>query len=270
MSRIVRQSRSSSENIYGTLTAVVGGALWVTILPTLIAMMFLPGGALNAGVYLFYGVAFALFYWISSAIYCATAFGNMILLSEKQFPALHAMVVEGAEELGMKTVPKAFLFNSNGLVNAFARRLLGGRYLFLSSALVDLTSDEQLRFVIGHELGHHAAGHLNGWMHTLRLPAHFVPFLSPAYSRAREYTCDGIGVRLSKDLVASRHSLLMLGCGCGRLSQTISCEAFVEQEALMPPFFGFVGEIYRSHPRLTRRIAALSRHLTRETQANQA
>jgi predicted Zn-dependent protease len=86
----------------------------------------------------------------------------------------------------MSETPKAFLYNSNGLFNAFARRMFGGQYLFLTSALVDAENDEQVRFVIGHELGHHAAGHLDPWMNLIRLPANLVPFLGLAYSRARE------------------------------------------------------------------------------------
>jgi Zn-dependent protease with chaperone function len=38
---------------------------------------------------------------------------------------------------------------------------LGSRYVFLTSALVEATNDAQVRFVVGHEIGHHAAGHLN-------------------------------------------------------------------------------------------------------------
>jgi Zn-dependent protease with chaperone function len=143
------------------------------------------------------------------------------------------------------------------LVNAFARRLLGGRYVFLTSALVEASSDEQVRFVIGHELGHHAAGHLNPVLNALKLPGYVVPFLQPAYSRAREYTCDAIGIHVSKDLPVSRSALMMLGCGCRRLNGAMNCEAFMHQERLVPPIFGFLTEIGRSHPRLTRRLRAL-------------
>ena len=135
---------------------------------------------------------------------------------------------------------------------------MGGRHVFLTSALVDATDDEQVRFVIGHELGHHAAGHLNPWLNFLKMPAHVVPFLMAAYSRSREYSCDSIGAYLSKDLTASRSSLQMLGCGCRRLNGAMSCEAFIAQEAMVPPVAGFVAEIFRSHPRLTRRVAAIS------------
>ncbi|HVY35022.1 MAG TPA: M48 family metallopeptidase, partial [Caulobacteraceae bacterium] len=137
------------------------------------------------------------------------------------------------------------------------RRLLGGRYIFLTSALVEANSDEQVRFVIGHEIGHHAAGHLNPWLNFVKLPAHFVPFLMRAYSRSREYSCDSIGAYISKDVAASRSALQMLGCGCRRLNGAMNCEAFMAQEDMVPPIFGFLTEIFRSHPRLTRRVAAI-------------
>jgi len=259
MSDIVASLRNSRENIYGTMAIVFGALLWVLV-------GFVIWGAIKSGntqiiegitLYVVYGLAIWLFYIISGVIYRATAFGNMLLLGPGQFPELHALVVAGAGELGLSPAPRTFLYNSNGLFNAFARRLMGGRYVFLTSALVDANDDEQVRFVIGHELGHHAAGHLNPWLNFLKMPAYVVPFLMPAYSRSREYTCDSIGAHLSQDPVASRSALQMLGCGCRRLNQTMSCEAFVAQEAMVPPIAGFVAEIFRSHPRLTRRVAAI-------------
>jgi len=208
-------------------------------------------------LYVGYGVAVTVFVWLMSAAYRASAFGNMVLIGPNQFPDLHRMVVEGSQELGLSEAPTVFIYNSNGLFNAFARRLLGGRYVFLTSALVEANNDAQVRFVIGHELGHHAAGHLNPWLNTLKLPAHGVPFLGKAYSRSREYTCDSIGAYLSKDAHASRSALQMLGCGCRRLNPQMNCDAFVEQENRVPPIFGFLTEINRTHPRLTRRVAAI-------------
>jgi Zn-dependent protease with chaperone function len=259
MSKVADKMRSRKEGVYGVMALVIGALLWALIVLGMTAALVAANQniATMARVYLGYGIAIALFYWISAAAYRATAFGNMILLGPQQFPELHAMVADGARELGMEAIPKAFLFNSHGVVNAFARRLFGGGYVFLTSALVEASSDEQVRFVIGHELGHHAAGHLNPWKNALKFPAYLVPFLQPAYSRAREYTSDCIGAYLSKDLVVSRSALQMLGCGCRRLNTSMNCEAFMAQEAMVPPIMGFLTEICRSHPRLTRRLKAL-------------
>ncbi|HEX2816511.1 MAG TPA: M48 family metallopeptidase [Phenylobacterium sp.] len=259
MSDVVASLRTGSEKTYGTIAIVLGALIWVLFgLGLWAAVKTANSQVLGVlSLYIVYGVLIWFGYLIAGAIYRATAFGNMILLSPNQFPQLYEMVETGAKELGLSPTPATFLYNSNGLFNAFARRLMGGRYVFLTSALVEANDDEQVRFVIGHELGHHAAGHLNPWLNFLKMPAYFVPFLMPAYSRSREYSCDNIGAYLSKDPVASRSALQMLGCGCRRLNGAMSCEAFVAQEAMVPPVAGFVAEIFRSHPRLTRRVAAI-------------
>ncbi len=258
MSTIVDKLRSKRERTYNVVTLVIGIALWPILVLSVLAGLSNPATSAIIGVYVGYGLLIWLSYYFASLFYRASAFGNMVLLGPKQFPELYEMVVAGSQELGFKQPPRTFLYNSNGIFNAFARQLLGGRYVFLTSALVEANSDQQVRFVIGHELGHHAAGHLNGWLNFLRAPSQVVPFLGAAYSRSREYTCDGIGAHLSKDLTASRGALQMLGCGCRRLNQTMNCEAFMAQEALVPPVFGFLNEIFRGHPRLTRRVAAIS------------
>ncbi len=258
MSSIVNRLRNAKEKTYGPATLVLGILLWPLVILGVLAGLANPRVSPVIGIYLLYAVLIWLFVFISGLFYRAHAFGSMVLLSPRQFPELHAMVETASADLGFKVPPKTFLYNSNGLFNAFARRILGGRYVFLTSALVEANSDQQVRFVIGHELGHHAAGHLNGWLNFLRAPSQVVPFLGAAYSRSREYTCDSIGAHLSKDLGASRSALQMLGCGCRRLNQAMSCEAFLAQEAMVPPIFGFLNEIFRGHPRLTRRVAAIS------------
>ncbi|MBN3858444.1 M48 family metallopeptidase [Paraburkholderia sp. Ac-20340] len=257
MSNTINSLKNRREKIYHPLMIAAGVLLWIMVISAIGSHWDDPKTGAMIKLYVGYGVAIVIFLWIAALAYRATAFGNMILLGPKQFPELHAMVVEGASEIGLNEPPKTFLYNSHGVFNAFARRLFGGRYVFLTSALVEASSDAQVRFVIGHELGHHAAGHLNPWINTLKLPAKLIPFLGKAYSRSREYTCDNAGAYLSKDFHASRSALQMLGCGCKRLNSAMNCDAFVEQEAMVPPIFGFLTEICRSHPRLTRRVAAI-------------
>ncbi len=145
-------------------------------------------------------------------------------------------------------------------MNAFAMRLFGQRYLMLTSAIVDADSDAQLRFVIGHELGHHAAGHLDGFRNFLKLPAHFVPLLGSAWSRGRELTCDRIGAALAEDLEASRGALQMLACGSARLNAQMNRAAFEAQERLVPPIAGRILHILSPYPRHTARVRALTAH----------
>jgi Zn-dependent protease with chaperone function len=262
MTKIVNQLRNPKESFYQALLIIFGGVIWAILALTFLAAIIEQNQELM-GYFAFYGVGITLFILVAAALYRAHAFGNMVLLGPQQCPEFHKMVVEGSQKLGMIDPPKAFLYNSNGVMNAFARRLLGGRYVFLTSALVEVTNDAQVQFIIGHELGHHAAGHLNPVKVVLEAPARMlVPFLGPAYSRAREYTCDSVGAYLCNDVKAARTSLQMLGCGCRRLNGTLNCEAFMAQEEMVPGFFGFIGEIFRSHPRLTRRVRAIRDYST--------
>jgi Zn-dependent protease with chaperone function len=167
------------------------------------------------------------------------------------------MVVDGAKRVGMRSPPDAVLYNSNGILNAFARQIFGRKYLLLTSALVDVTTDEQVNFIIGHELAHHAAGHLNSVGFWLRFPARIIPFLHSAYFRQCEYTCDKIGYYISRDSNHACAALQMLGCGCQRLNGKMNIFAFEKQELQVPPISGFFSEIIRIHPRLTRRITSL-------------
>lgn len=257
MKSSINKLRTAKEKIYAPIMLIVGVLLWIAAVKYVAAKWSAPKEGAILKVYVAYAVLALLFVFFSGLAYRARAFGNMVLLGPSQFPALHAMVVEGARDIGLETTPTTFLYNSQGRFNAFARRVLGGRYVFLTSALVEAASDEQVRFVIGHELGHHAAGHLNPWLNFVKLPAKLVPFLGSAYSRSREYTCDNVGAYLAKDFHASRSALQLLGCGCGRLNASTNCEAFMVQEQQVPPVFGFLTEISSSHPRLTRRVAAI-------------
>jgi Zn-dependent protease with chaperone function len=263
MSKLAGSLRHRRERRYQFMMLVLGPIIWAAVLWFVWKDWNAPKIGHLVKLYVGYGVAFAIFVWLMSAAYRASAFGNMVLVGPNQFPELYQMVVDGSRDIGLPKPPTTFIYNSNGLFNAFARRLLGGRYVFLTPALVEANNDAQVRFVIGHELGHHAAGHLNPWLNALKLPAYGLPFLGKAYSRSREYTCDSIGAYLSKDAHASRSALQMLGCGCRRLNPQMNCDAFVAQESMVPPIFGFLTEINRTHPRLTRRVAAISAGVTR-------
>lgn len=250
----VKFYRTSSERDYNLILCLIGGAIWLGFAyflftadsETLVALLPMS----------FYVILFVVFMVVSALLFRASAMGNMILISAEQFPHIHAMVEEGAKKLGIST-PEAFIYNSNGLFNAFARQVFGRKYLLLTSAIVDATTDEQIRFIIGHELGHHAAGHLSLSGFLLRLPARIIPFLHKAYSRQCEFTCDKLGYYVSQDAEHSCKAISMLGCGCQRLNAGLNLFAFEKQEQLVPATSGFITEIFRTHPRLTRRVIAI-------------
>jgi Zn-dependent protease with chaperone function len=255
-SDIISRLRHPKEDGYGIVMLIFGIMYWVFIVIFLVAALVTQPA--TGAVYVAYAIGFALFLFISAALFRAKIYGNYVLISPNQFPHLYNMVQQGAANVGLTPAPTAFIYNSNGLMNAFARRLFGGSFIFLTSAIVEAETDEQIKFVIGHELGHHAAGHLNLFKNILKGPAHFIPFLGPAYSRSRELTCDRVGAYLSNDMQSSRSALQMLACGCRRLNTSLNCDAFEEQEKLVPHFWGWVSLIFAHYPRVTQRVIAVS------------
>lgn len=254
----IKKLRYPREKFYGAMLTGIGTLVWVIILAGMLAAAAAKPHLWGLFVELLvYIVLFWIVSLIGAALYRAYALGNMVLLSEHQFPELYAIHCETARALGLADIPRAFIHNAGGVMNAFAIRLMGGRYVFLSAALVEIEEDAQLRFVIGHEIAHHALGHLGRASHFLRIPAYMVPFLYRAYSRAREYSCDAVAASVLTDIRDGLGALQMLSCGVKRLNGKMNSDMFSNQEALVPGAAGFVVEIMSTHPRMTRRVARL-------------
>ncbi len=83
--------------------------------------------------------------------------GSAIRVDERQFTRLHRLLTEVATTLDAPEPPELYVVN-DPLANAVTIGM-NQPFIVLSSALVDLLDDEELRFVIGHEVGHAISGH---------------------------------------------------------------------------------------------------------------
>jgi hypothetical protein len=192
---------------------------------------------------------------IAHALHLAHVRGNGVRLSEQQLPELYARCRAAATKLGLQETPDVYLLQSGGILNAFATKLLSRKYVIIYSSLVDGCQDpRQLDFVIGHELGHLAAGHL-AW-NAFLAPFHLLPWFGPAYSRAREYTCDRCGWDVVGDLEQSMRALTVLAGG-GKLTGQVNLGAFMDQRGETGGFFMAIYELVSTHPFLCKRVAAL-------------
>jgi hypothetical protein len=82
---------------------------------------------------------------------------SAVRASEQQFPHIHEMLRDGAYILDLPTVPELYI-SQNPVINAMA---LGSDrpFIVITTGMVDLYDAEELRWVIGHELGHVLSGH---------------------------------------------------------------------------------------------------------------
>jgi Zn-dependent protease with chaperone function len=86
-------------------------------------------------------------------LYLATA----IRVSPRQYPHIHQMVNECATTLDLQPVPELYI-EQNPAAAAMAIGL-DKPIIVVTTGMIELTDDEGLRFIIGHEVGHVLSGH---------------------------------------------------------------------------------------------------------------
>jgi Zn-dependent protease with chaperone function len=205
---------------------------------------------------LFYALLIGIGLFFARLVFIAHIRGNGVRLGPQQLPELYARVVELARAAGVSPVPEAYVTQEGGALNAFATRFFRARIIVLYSDLLDACEgDPEARdMVIGHELGHIKAGHLN-W-HWLLAPGMIMPFLGNAYSRAREYTCDRWGRALCGSSTGAVRGLSILAAG-GRLGRRIDPRSFVGQGPSLDGGLMTLGRWLSNYPPLCDRVGAM-------------
>ena len=151
---------------------------------------------------------------------------SSVRVSADQFPDLHQALLDGCYILDMSRVPELYVSQSP-TVNAMAIGV-DKPFIVLNSSIVDLMDPEEVRYVIGHELGHVHSGHAvyNTMMYALiALAARFalVPFAWIGFKavlwaleewhRKAEMSCDRAGLLATQDVDAARRALMKLAGG---------------------------------------------------------
>lgn len=253
MSRQIEYEIHPKESFYFILKVIVSVLLYALIAGMLYNLSSLPlvKGPMVFAV-MFYASLIALYILFNLGILVGYLKGNAIKVSRTQFADIYQMVETQSQVLGLSAVPDVYILQSGGILNAFATRFLGANYIVLYSEVVDAAYAEDvkmLEFIIGHELGHIKRNHLTKRL--LLFPSAFVPFLSSAYSRGCEYTCDSIGNAMSPE--GSRNGLLLL-VGGQNLFKRINQEEYIMQQHNESGFWHWFAEKVSSHPHLTKRV----------------
>ena len=151
---------------------------------------------------------------------------SAVRCSQEQFPDLYQAMLDGCYILDLPTVPELYV-SQNPIVNAMA---LGTSkpFIVLNSGVVELMDPEELRFVIGHELGHVLSGHsvyrtMLFYLIALAQRLALVPFAwvglkaviwgLEEWYRKSEMSSDRAGLLATQDVEAARRSLMKLAGG---------------------------------------------------------
>ncbi len=141
---------------------------------------------------------------------------SSVRVSEHQFAGLHALHLEAARILDLDDVPELYVVQ-NPVVNAWALGL-DSPFVVVTTGMLDLFDNDEMRAVLGHELGHIRSGHAlyTSMLYILMMMsgvASWVPFgplgmqavihaLKEWYRKA-ELSSDRAGLLVSQDLDVS-------------------------------------------------------------------
>jgi Zn-dependent protease with chaperone function len=191
--------------------------------------------------------------------------GNAVKVSDRQFSRINSIAKECSQTLGI-TPPQVYIVN-NPVLNAGTFGTDEESFIVVHSALVDQYTDEELRFVLGHECGHIHNSHVVylTTLHFLHMVARaylgllVMPAIIPlnAWSRRAEITCDRAGMLCSKNEQVAARALTKLVVGSKKLYEEFNLEAFLEQYEEGKESIGRYMEALASHPFLPKRVLAM-------------
>jgi Zn-dependent protease with chaperone function len=175
-------------------------------------------------------------------LYCYNM-SSSIRCGPGQYPTLYNIMRESCQVLDMPE-PELYV-SSNPFPNAFA----GGverPYITLRSSMIDTMSDEELYFIMGHELGHIKAKHVlyrsvgsllfplldimgRRTMGASDLATYALVLAFYEWSRQAEFTSDRAGLLVAQDSKLAIGAQIKLAAGPSRLAHELSQDAFMEQ-----------------------------------------
>jgi len=191
--------------------------------------------------------------------YAAHLKTNAVRVSAEQLPDLHRVVAQSCERLGM-ACPDVYVLQHN-VWNAFATKIFKRRMVVLFSGAVDsilLKGDmEQMAWLLGHELGHHWAGHLD-FPQKLARAGGWLIWVNLWHSRRRELTCDRVGLYCAGSLKASQLALMNATVGAQLADKVNLAVAQQQWQEYRGEFFVKYRTIYATHPHLLARLDHLT------------
>lgn len=156
-----------------------------------------------------------------------------VRLSRTMAPQVHDMADECSKLLGIDTNLELFVYSSPTFNAACFRPEDGRVFVMFSSSLLEAFDENELKFVMGHELGHHVYQHHD-------IPIGFIlkgqsgasPRLALdlfAWSRYAEISADRAGAYCAQDMEATARALFKLASGLSGKLIKFDLQDFLEQ-----------------------------------------
>jgi len=165
--------------------------------------------------------------------------GEGINITNESLPKMHQQLVDACQILGVKEIPTystdweyAPYHFSNGEKH---------RRIVMMSGSADLFTDDEMMFVLGHELGHMACGHKP---YHMLLETFYMPFVNDAafkawasiiklplmeWYRISDYTADRMGLLCCQDINAALSTMIKKAGLPRKCYDNIDIEGFIQQ-----------------------------------------
>ncbi|MBM7703435.1 ankyrin repeat domain-containing protein [Priestia iocasae] len=179
---------------------------------------------------------------------------NAVRLNERQFPKVYEKTKQLCSEMGLQQVPDVYVMQSGGALNAFATRFFGRNMVVLYAEIFELIEqgdEDELSFVIAHELAHIKRNHISKSLFIL--PTMWLPGIGEMYLRACEYTCDRYAAYYTNNAESAKNGLTVLSVG-KLLYKHVNRDEFLKQAQEEKGFFAWFSEFLSTHPPLPKRI----------------
>lgn len=156
-----------------------------------------------------------------------------VRLSRTMAPQIHRMADECVERLGMEIPLELYVYSSPQFNAACFKPEDGQLFVMFSSGLLEAFSGNELKFVIGHEFGHHVYRHHEipiGYL--LRGNQRPDPRLALdlfSWSRNAEVSADRAGALCAEDFDGVARALFKLASGLGDSVIKFSLDEFLQQ-----------------------------------------
>ena len=146
------------------------------------------------------------------------------LVSVSSYPVLYQILDYCCQTLSIDEIPEVYVTGRLRGINALSLEVKRKIFILISREATICLSESELRFLLGHELGHHQQGNLvchtvNGLLDTLNNKSEiFGPLISDAievplkrWCRQSEFNADRAGLICSGDINVVKQLFLKLG-----------------------------------------------------------
>lgn len=231
-------------------------SFWATVVVVVLGVFTFT--TVSFGMFLFFVIAAAALGWFITRLQHAALIGSAVRVTDEMQPI--AQLFDDCGQRVNAPPVQGFIVQSP-LLNAYAFGLTSPQAIVLYSSLIDHLDEDELRFVIGHEMGHTLFNHtrvnsiIGGLAGVPGLP--FISMVFAGWSRCAEYSSDRAGLIACGNLEKAQTALVKLMVGPA-LAKMVTPEQLEKQaDDLRRNPMGWLGQLPSRHPFVVYRLREL-------------